>query len=184
LSVPDRRCLALSLGHEELPDRCAAALAEVLACHVEGARRDRERENKTTGGNVAAALVKTRNAVKELMAPDSGIDDDTRRSLEAAANAFIAATEARLDELEPLGRIYPDLEQLRLICPCLRRIFEGYARPDFINERRHLRRFAFDALCAAGVDIPGSIDEAHLYRLDEFLDAELHPGLIDVPKVV
>jgi len=166
--------LALCIGHEQLPRDCAAELGELLNCHLQSERVLRTQKSKTTAGNVVAAIDKVRSAVQELIALDSGIDADTRRDLKPTADAFLAATEARLNELSGTSRVYPHKELLLMTCPLLQRIFEKHALRGF-NTRGNLRRFALLALKAADIATP-SVDEEHLDRLDKLLDAELHPG--------
>jgi hypothetical protein len=73
------------------------------------------------------------------------------------------------------SRINPRRDLLRLTCPLLRRIFEQHVQQGF-HTRGNLRRFAFVALKAAAIATP-PVDESHLDRLDEFLDAEPHPAM-------
>jgi hypothetical protein len=175
LAAPDCKHLALLLGYEELPPQCRDELGEVLACHLQAARAERELADKpkTTPGNVVAAIVKACNAVEDLIALDSGVDADTRRDLRASAKAFLEAAQIRIGELGAMPRVYPHLEPLRQTCAILRLIFEKHA---LLNSRTssNLRRFAFRALQAADIQTP-SIDESNLTRLDEYLHAEPHP---------
>ena len=180
LSPGDCKRIALHLGHEELPALCADELGECLACHLKAVRADGERQNKSTAGNVEAAIVKAWRAVEELAALDTGIDANTRRSLKPTADAFISAAQSRIAELQGVPRIYPHQEMLRQTCAFLRLIFEKHVQAGF-NTRGNLRRFAFEVLGTVDIDKP-SIDEAHLDRLDEFLDAPPHP--LDVPNPV
>jgi hypothetical protein len=174
LQPQDQKRLALSLGFEQLPPPCAAVLGDTLAAHVTSARVLRERDNQYTAGGVLVAIVKACNAVEELTAVERGIDADTRRTLKPAAEAFLAAADERLQELRAMPRIYPERELLRETCSRLRLIFDQHAAPDFKVDRTARRRFAFDALTAAGIRLP-SIDDAHLTRLDDFLDASPQP---------
>lgn len=165
------RSLAALIGREELPAQCATELEELLACHLRAARAERERDGKTTAGEVEAAILKATAAVRQLTGLDARVDADTYRILKPRADAFMAAAQARLAELRGLPRIYPHQESLRVTCPLLLRIFEKHAHEGF-NTRGNLRRFAFLALRAADV-VTSSVDEAQLERLDEYLGAEL-----------
>lgn len=180
LKPEDRERLASHLGREELPALCADQLGDILARHLEAHRAEGNRQDKTTPGNVAVAIGRVCRALEKLVALDSGIDVDTRRSLKPAADAFIFEAQARIAELQNMPRIYPRREILRLTGPYLRLIFKEHVQVGF-DERRNLRWFALYALWAAGVDTR-SIDEAHLDRLDEYLDAE--PPSVDVPNLV
>lgn len=176
--LPDRfplpsktaRSLAPLIGSEKLPLQCATELEELLAVHLRVAQAEPKRDGKTTAGKVEAAIVKATAAIRGLTRLDAGVDADTYRSLKPRADAFLAAAETRLAELRGLPRSYPHQEPLRLTCPFLRRIFERHAYQGF-NTRGNLRRFAFVALKAADI-VSSSVDEAHLERLDEYLDAE------------
>ena len=175
LTVQDQRRLALLLGLEELPPRCTALLGDLLAVHLKAARALREptQEIRTRPG-VAAVIAKARKALRPFTEIDTGIDADTLQSLKPHVDAFLAAADKRLAELGAMRRVYWYRQPLYLTCPRLRVIFEEFAVPDIRSERRHLRRFAFDALTAATIELR-SIDERHLDRLDEFLDAPLEP---------
>ena len=176
--LPDRfplpaktgRSLAVLVGYEKLPEQCATELEELLACHLRLAHAERKDESKATAGKVEAAIAKAVAAVRHLTRLDAGVDADTYRVLKPRADAFLSAAAARLAELRGLPRSYPHQEPLRLTCPFLRRIFERHAHQGF-NTRGNLRRFAFVALKAADI-VSSSVDEAHLDRLDEYLDAE------------
>jgi hypothetical protein len=175
LTVVDQRRLALSLGREELPPECTARTGEALAMHLQADRALRTQATKTTPGSVAAAIVKACRALDPFTSVDSGVDADTYLSLKPLADAFLAAADRRLAELRAMSRVYPLKRPLYPTCFLLRRIFEHYAVPDFMSERKHLRQFAFDALTAIGAEL-GDIDETHLYRLDEFLYASSEPS--------
>lgn len=170
LTAQDRKRLGVSLGFELLPPDCADLVGELLANHLKAGRALRGREKGTTAGGVEAVIEKARNALEPFTAMDSGIDADTFRRLRPLAGPFLAAADERLRELQGMPRVYPERELLRETCCRLRMIFEGYAAPDFKADLSARRRFAFDALTAAGIELP-SIDDAHLKRLDEFLDA-------------
>ena len=165
------RSLAALIGREELPAQCATELEELLACHLRGAHAELERDGKRAAGEVEAAILKATAALRQLTRLDAGIDADSYRMLKPRADAFMAAAQARLAELRGLPRTYPHQEPLRVTCPLLRRIFEKHAHEGF-NTRGNLRRFAFLALAAAGI-VASSVEEAHLERLDEYLEAEL-----------
>lgn len=165
------RSLAALIGREELPAQCATELEELLACHLRAARAELERDRKTAAGEVEAAILKVTAAIRQLTALDAGIDADTYRMLKPRADAFMAAARARLAELRGLPRTYPHQESLRVTCPLLRRIFEKHAHEGF-NTRGNVRRFAYLALAAADI-VASPVEESHLERLDEYLDAEL-----------
>ena len=170
LPAKTARTLAALIGCEQLPTQCATELEELLACHLRVAHAERKRESKTTVGRVEAAIIKATSAVRHLTRLDAGIDAETYRTLKPRADAFLAAAEAHLAGLRGGPRSYPHQEPLRLTCPLLRRIFERHAYEGF-STRGNLRRFAFVALSAADI-ASWALDEAHLERLDEYLDAE------------
>jgi len=171
LSREAKRELARLAGYEELPAGCTAEVGECLARHLEAEQAERERKNSATAGNVEIAIANACKAVEELVALDGGIDAESLRILRPHAKAFITAGRDRIAELLRLPRTYAHREVLRMTCPTLRRIFEKHVRPGF-NTRGNLQRFVFKALRAAGIETP-RIDEAHLERLDDFLDAQL-----------
>jgi hypothetical protein len=175
LSAEARRKLAALIGCEELPPSCADELAALLGCHRRAAAAERRRERKAPGGKVTAAIVQATTAVQQLTAVDTGLDAETRRVLKRAAEAFVAAAEARLATLRSASRLYPHQELLRLTCPLLRKIFEEHVQQGF-DTRGNLRRFAWLALNAAAV-VRLSLDESHLDALDEFLDGDRHPAI-------
>ena len=170
LSAKTARSLAPLVGYEKLPEQCATELGELLAVHLRAARADKKSAGKTPAGKVEAAIVKATAAVRQLTRLDAGLDADTYRLLKPKADAFVVAAEARLAEMSGQPRSLLPREPLRLTCPFLRRIFERHAQHGF-NTRGNLRRFAFVALSAADI-VSSSVDEAHLDRLDEYLDAE------------
>lgn len=169
LPLPARtvRALATLIGCEKLPAQCATELEELLACHLRLAHAERKRDSNKATGKVEAAIVKAMSAVRQLTGLDTGIDADSYRVLKPRSDSFLAAAEARLAELRGLPR---QQEPLRMTGPFLRRIFERHAAEGF-NTRGNLRRFAFIALCAADI-VASSVDEAHLDRLDDYLDAD------------
>lgn len=164
------RTLATLIGREKLPAQCATELEELLACHRRVAHAEQKRDSKTTAGKVEAAILKATSAVRHLTRLDGGINAETYRILKPRADAFLAAAEAHLAGLRGGPRSFPHQEPLRLTCPFLLKIFERHAYEGF-NTRGNLRRFAFVALSAADV-VSWSVDEQHLERLDEYLDAE------------
>jgi hypothetical protein len=170
LSAKTARSLAPLIGYEKLPEQCATELEELLAVHLRAARAEKKSAGKTPAGKVEAAIVKATAAVRQLTRLDAGVDADTYRLLKPKADAFVAAAEARLAEMSGQPRNLAHQEPLRLTCPFLRRIFDRHAEQGF-NTRGNLRRFAFVALSAADI-VSSSVDEAHLDRLDEYLDAE------------
>ena len=164
------RTLAALIGCEKLPAQCATELEELLACHLRVAQAEQKRGSRTSAGKVEAAILKATAAVRQLTRLDAGIDAEAYRTLKPRADAFLAAAEAQLAGLRGGPRSFPHQDPLRLTCPFLRRIFERHAYQGF-NTRGNLRRFAFVALSAADV-VSWSVDEEHLERLDEYLDAE------------
>jgi len=170
LSAKTARSLAPLIGYEKLPEQCTTELEELLAVHLRAARAEKKSASKTPAGKVEAAIVKATAAVRQLTRLDAGVDTETYRLLKPKADAFLAAAEARLAELSGQPRSLPHQDPLRLTCPFLLRIFERHAQQGF-NTRGNLRRFAFVALSAADI-VSSSVDEAHLDRLDEYLDAE------------
>jgi hypothetical protein len=171
--------LAFQLGLEKLPADCLGAIQHVLTSAREHAAHVNAQENSTTAGNVRASIDDACSAIKAavnkcsaLIAPNSGIDSGSHDQFQAAADSFISIAENRLEELEALPRIYPEKQILLATCPYLKLIFVRFAAPDFNSDRGRMWRFAFEALQAAEIKTQ-SIDEAHLDRLDVYLDAGL-----------
>jgi len=167
--TPDaRRRLARLLGREELPLRCFEELDACLTRHLEADRAEVERKNRAAPGDAETAIANACQALEELVGLDSEIDAESLRILRPHARAFIRAARDRIAELLRMPRAYSHHELLRQTCPRLRQIFERYVLSG-ANKRQNLRRFAFEALFAAGAATEG-IDVA---RLDRYLDAPL-----------
>jgi hypothetical protein len=172
ISVRDNKRLSRFLGLEQLPAKCADAIGEVLACALKIRRTEKSRTSKTTAGNVESAIAIAARELELLVALDSGLDDESRTHLKPAVDAFAAAAHQRVAELRKMERVLPHQEILRSAGPFLRVIFERYANPDF-RKLSNLRRFAYHALKSA--ELATGIDESHLDRLDNFLNAEPLP---------
>jgi hypothetical protein len=169
LAAQVARRLAAMLGRPQLPALCIEQLGECLARHRDAARAERERKNKAAAGNVEVAIARACKTLEELVALDSGIDADSLRILRPHAKAFIVAGRDRIAQLMNTPRAFPHEELLRQTCPVLRHIFQQHADTG-ARTRSNLRRFAFEALRAAEIELP-NIDATRLDRLDSYLDA-------------
>lgn len=168
--------MARAIGLEALPPWCTGEVGEILAWYLRTTETEKNRKHKTTRGNVVAALMNACKAVEAVTTVSSGVDDETRRRLYPSGAHLVSKMRERIAELEGTPRIYTVSESLRLVGPAFRGLFVKlrndpmHPSADFMSPS-HFRRFVFEAFTGAGIELSG-IDEAHLDRLDEFLNAE------------
>lgn len=163
--------LASLLGRDSLIDLEINVLNEILTINLTSRKWLKKQKVKTTRANLIAALNKLLVDIRPFSDEKiSGMDAETFEKLSPAIHQVEKIVNSRIVELKAHPRIIQENEMLRNTCPQLRIFFDHAAACNLKGDRPSLRKFVFEALSSA--NIWSGIDEAHLDRLDDYLNAK------------